>query len=468
MIKSNIANADSPNHMPTKPPKLAMNEMNTDVRISHALSVGAKRTPFGTFGGALKSKTPTELGEIAARGALQAAGVDPKLVNSVTVGTVIQIAANDTPIIPRGLVLRLGIPLEVPALCVNIQCGSGFQAIMTGAQVFLTVVIAPADDNDIVSNDCDITLAVGAESMSLTPFMVITGNDERRPVWGQAIGHTTGMRLEDGLWEGLKDHNCNIRMGETAEKLAKKYQISREGADAIALRSQQRWADAYERGVFKEEVVPVPIKLKGKDVMFDTDEHPKPKTTADQLAKLWSVFERNGTVTAGNASGVNDGAGALVLASEEAVKRHNLKPLARIVGHSCVGVDPTIMGIGPAPAIKKLLAKTGLTLEAMDVIEVNEAFASQFASVEKELGLDPNKTNVNGGAIAIGHPLGATGARIMTNLVYEVRRRKGKYALGSACIGGGQGIAILIENYALGSACIGGGQGIAILIENVN
>ncbi|CAG2121629.1 unnamed protein product, partial [Medioppia subpectinata] len=231
--------------------------------------------------------------------------------------------------------------------------------------------------------------------MSQTPFLL------KGARFGVKFSQTPV--LECGLWEGLKDHNVNMRMGETAEKLGKKCGISREDADRVALRSQQRWADAHKRGVFKDEIVGVPIKVKGKEVLFNTDEHPKPNTTAEQLAKLASVFERNGTVTAGNASGVNDGAGAIVLASEEALTKHNLKPLARIVGYSSVGVDPTIMGIGPVPAIQAVLKKTGLTLNDIDVIEVNEAFATQFAACEKELGLDPAKTNVNGGAVALGH-----------------------------------------------------------------
>ncbi|CAG2115949.1 unnamed protein product, partial [Medioppia subpectinata] len=376
-------------------------------------------------GGALRSVTPTELAEIAARAALQAAKVGPELVQSVVVGNAIQISADDTPIIARGIVGRLGIPINVPGLSVNIQCGSGFQAIINAAQ-------------DIMLNDCDITLAVGVENMSLTPFML------RGARFGVKLSQTPP--LIDALWEGLKDHNCNLRMGETAEKLGQLWGVAREDADRVALRSQQRWADAHKRGVFKEEIVPVPVKRKGRPVLFDTDEHPKPDTTAAMLAALRPVFAKDGSVTAGNASGVNDGAGALVLACEKAVSMHGLQPLARIVGSACVGVDPTIMGYGPVPTIRKVLEKTGLSLADMDVIEVNEAFGTQFAAVEKELALDKNKTNVNGSGISIGHPLGATGARIMTNLMYELRRRNGKYALGSACIGGGQGIAIIIEN----------------------
>ncbi|KAI7693996.1 hypothetical protein SSS_02682 [Sarcoptes scabiei] len=235
-------------------------------------------------------------------------------------------------------------------------------------------------------------------------------------------------------------------MGITAENLAVKYNITREECDKFAMTTQQRWGEANKSGKFKEEIVPIPLKIKGKEVMFDVDEHPRPDVTMEQLAKLPTVFKKDGVVTAGNASGVNDGAGALVLASEDAIKKHSLTPLARIVGYSTVGVDPTIMGIGPVPSIRKVLENNNLSLNQIDVIEVNEAFASQFLAVAKELSLNLDKTNVNGGAIAVGHPLAASGARILTNLVYEMKRRNGKYAIGSACIGGGQGTAVLLEN----------------------
>lgn len=235
-------------------------------------------------------------------------------------------------------------------------------------------------------------------------------------------------------------------MALTAENLAVKYNISREDCDNFAYLSNQRWDAAQKAGKFAQEIVPVPIKVKGKEVAFEVDEHPKPETTLEQLAKLKTVFKKDGVVTAGNASGVNDGAAALVLASEDAVKKHGLKPLARIVGYASVGVDPKIMGIGPAPSIRKVLERNGISLADIDVTEVNEAFAAQFLAVQKELGLDLAKTNVNGGAVALGHPLAASGARILTNLVHELKRINGRYAVGSACIGGGQGIAVLLEN----------------------
>ncbi|XP_054157810.1 3-ketoacyl-CoA thiolase, mitochondrial-like [Oppia nitens] len=387
--------------------------------------VGAKRTAFGSYGGALKDTTSIELGEVAARAALQHANVKPEHVDSVTAGNVTSCSSNSGPMIARHVGLLVGVPQAVPALTVNRLCGSGFQAVVTAAQ-------------DILLNDANIALAVGSENMSQTPFFI------RGARFG--VKFSTVPLIECGLWQGLADHHVKMPMGATAEKLAKKYGITREEADQLALRSQQRWADAHKRGVFKEETVPVTIKVKGKDAVFDVDEHPRPQTTIEILAKLPSVFEKNGTVTAGNASGVNDGAGAVVLASEEALKQYNLKPLARVVGYCSVGVDPTIMGIGPAPAIRKLCESTGISLNNVDLVDVNEAFASQFCAVEKDLGLDPAKTNVNGGAVALGHPVGASGARITTNLVYELNRRKAKYGIGSACIGGGQGIAIMIEN----------------------
>lgn len=310
-------------------------------------------------------------------------------------------------------------------MTVNRLCGSGFQATVNAAQ-------------DIVLRDSEIALAVGTESMSQAPFVV------RGARFGVKFSQTPEM--ECSLWSALTDWHARIPMAITAENLAEKYSISREDCDNFALLSQKRWADAQKNGKFKNEIVPVMVKVKGKEVAFDVDEHPKPATTMEILSKLPTAFKKNGVVTAGNASGVNDGAAALVLASEDAVKKNSLTPLARVVGYCSMGVDPTIMGIGPAPSIRKLLEANGLTLNDIDVVEVNEAFAAQFLAVQKELGLDLKKTNVNGGAIALGHPLAASGARILTNLVNELKSINGKYAIGSACIGGGQGISVLIEN----------------------
>uniref|UniRef100_A0A3B3DQ65 Acetyl-CoA acyltransferase 2 n=1 Tax=Oryzias melastigma TaxID=30732 RepID=A0A3B3DQ65_ORYME len=346
--------------------------------------VAAKRTPFGTYGGVLKDHSATDLAEHAAKAALAAGGVAPELINSVIMGNVMQSSA-DAPYIARHVGLRCGVPIPVPALTVNRLCGSGFQSIINGTH------------------------------------------------------------LEDTLWAGLTDLHVKIPMGITAENLAEKYEITREDCDKYAYQTQQRWKAAHEGGHFTAEIAPVDIKTKKGKVPMAQDEHPRPQTTPEQMAKLPPVFKKGGTVTAGNASGVSDGAAALVIASDDALKEHKLTPLARIVAYHVSGCDPSIMGIGPVPAITGALKKAGLSISDMDLVEVNEAFAPQFLAVSKALGLDPEKTNVNGGAIAIGHPLGASGARITGHLVHELRRRGGKYAVGSACIGGGQGIAIILE-----------------------
>ncbi|GAB6022137.1 acetyl-CoA acyltransferase 2 [Chamberlinius hualienensis] len=385
--------------------------------------VGCKRTPFGAFGGKLKDFTPTHLAELAGRSALVAANVKPENVDSVIVGCVIQCAHTDTPYVSRHTLLRLGIPIHVPALTVNRLCGSGFQSIINGAQ-------------EIVLGDSQIVLAAGTENMSMSPYVV------RNIRFGTKLGGQ--LDLEDSLWQSLTDGYIKTPMGITAENLAEKYQLTREQCDAFAHRSQTLWRNAQNGGHFKEEMVPVTVKGKKGDVVVDVDEHPR-ETTPEQLAKLPAVFKKNGTVSAGNASGVCDGAGAVVLASEEAVKKYNLKPLARLVSYSTVGCDPKIMGIGPVEAVRNILKSNKLTLNDIDLVEVNEAFAPQTIAVAKELGLDENKLNVNGGAIALGHPLAASGSRITAHLVHELRRRKAKRAIGSACIGGGQGVAILIE-----------------------
>lgn len=387
--------------------------------------VGAKRTPFGAMGGKLKDLTPTQLAVIAGKAALDSAGVKPEDVDVCIVGIVNQCAAKDSPYCARHTALQCGLPQQTPCLNVNRLCGSGFQSAVNGVQ-------------EILLGNAEIALTLGTENMSLSPFVV---RDAR-------FGIKFGMQpeMECSLLATLTDAHCKLPMAITAENLAVKYKVSREDADQLAFRSQTRWAKAQETGRFKEEMVPIPLKVKGKEVVMDIDEHPRPGTTMETLAKLPALFKKDGTVTAGNASGICDGAGAILIAGEEAVKKHNLKPLARIVGYSYVGVDPTIMGIGPAPAIRKLCDKTGVKLQDLDLVDVNEAFASQFVAVERELQLDPAKTNVNGGAVALGHPVGASGARILANLTYELRHRKAKYAVGSACIGGGQGIAVMLES----------------------
>ncbi|XP_017491833.1 PREDICTED: 3-ketoacyl-CoA thiolase, mitochondrial-like [Rhagoletis zephyria] len=389
--------------------------------------VGAKRTPFGTVGGKLKDINSIELGQTAAKAAIEAAKISPEQIDSVVVGNVMQHTHKNGTFIARHVGLGAGIRLETPCLSVNRLCGSGFEAVVNAS-------------HDIVNESAEIALAVGTESMSNAPFII------RGARFGVKFGQAPV--LEDSMFTRADpaDGRYETRMGITAENLATKYGISREECDTFALLSQTRWAEAQKGGKFKEEMIPLTIKVKGKEVVVDVDEHPRPDTSLEKLSKLAPAFKKDGVVTAGNASGINDGAGALVLASEDAVKAKGLGALSRVVAYAVVGCDPTIMGIGPVPAIRKLLAKTGLTLDQVDAVEVNEAFAPQWLAVQKELGLDLAKSNLNGGAIALGHPLGASGARILTNLTYELKRRNGKYAIGSACIGGGQGIAVLLEN----------------------
>lgn len=385
--------------------------------------VAAKRTPFGTYGGALKDHTATDLAEHAAKAALAAGRVAPELVNSVIMGNVIQ-SSPDAPYIARHVGLRCGVPIPVPAFTVNRLCGSGFQSIINGA-------------HEICLRESEVVLCGGSESMSQAPYSL------RNVRFGVKLG--VDLKLEDGLWAGLTDLHVNTSMGITAENLAEKYEITREDCDKYAYQTQQKWKAAHEGGYYTAEIAPIEVKTKKGKVLMTHDEHPRPETTLEQMAKLPPAFKKQGTVTAANASGISDGAAALVISSEDALKEHKLTPLARIVAYHAIGCDPSIMGIGPVPAITEALKKAGLTLNDMDLVEVNEAFAPQYLAVAKALGLDPEKSNVNSGAIAIGHPLGASGARITTHLVHELRRRGGKYAIGSACIGGGQGIAIIIE-----------------------
>eukprot|EP00058_Branchiostoma_floridae_P005822 XP_002591310.1 hypothetical protein BRAFLDRAFT_121446 [Branchiostoma floridae] len=386
--------------------------------------VAAKRTPFGAFGGKLKDRTATDLCEIASRAALAAGNVPAEAVSSVIVGNCIQ-SSKDAAYISRHVGLRVGVPMAASALTINRLCGSGFQAMINGAQ-------------DIIMGDAEIVLTGGSESMTQAPFVL---RDAR---FGTRLG--LDLNLEDTLWTGLTDQHINTPMGVTAENLGEKYDISREDCDNYAVKTQQRWKDAHDNGRFNEEMAPVTVKVKkGKEEMT-VDEHPRPQANMEAMSKLPPVFKKNGRVTAANASGVCDGAAAVVIAGEDAVKKYNLTPLARLVGYHYSGCDPSIMGIGPVPAIEGLLQKTGTKLGDMDLVEVNEAFAAQYLAVEKAAGLDPDKTNVNGGAIALGHPLAASGARIVGHLVHELRRRGAKQAIGSACIGGGQGIAVLLES----------------------
>ncbi|XP_023940597.1 3-ketoacyl-CoA thiolase, mitochondrial [Bicyclus anynana] len=387
--------------------------------------VAAKRTPFGRMGGALKSLHPSDLLAVPAKDALKAGNVAPSAVDTVNIGIVnILSGSSDGGLAPRHAALKSGIPQEKPALGVNRLCGSGFQAVINSAQ-------------DIITGAAQISLAGGTENMSAVPFVV------RNTRFGTALGGK--IEFEDSLVKGSLDTYCNFTMPQTAENLAEKYGLVRGEVDDFALQSQKKWKAAQDSGAFQAELSPVTIKLKKQDVVVDKDEHPRPETNIEGLHKLPVLFRKGGVVTAGNSSGVNDGAGALILASEEAIKQHNLTPLARLLGWSFVGVDPSVMGIGPVPAIQGLLAATKLTLNDVDLVEINEAFAAQTLSCAKELKLDMSKLNVNGGAIAMGHPLAASGARITGHLTHELRRRNLKRGIGSACIGGGQGIAVLLE-----------------------
>lgn len=386
--------------------------------------VGTKRTAFGTYGGKLAKSSLTELQTVAAKAALAAANVSPEAVDSVVIGNVLTLSSADGAFMPRHVLLNCGIPLERPAYLVNRLCGSGFQSIVNGIQ-------------EINSGASNIVLTGGVENMSAMPYAI------RNARFGIPLGVTPV--LEDTLWVGLTDTYCKLPMALTAEKLGEQYKVTRDEVDEFSLRSQQLWKQAQDAGRFKEEIVPIPVKVKKDTVNFEVDEHPRPQTTIENLKKLPTLFKKDGLVTAGSASGVCDGAGAVVLASEEAATKNNLKPLARILGYSVVGVEPSIMGIGPAPAIKNLLKVTGKSLNDIDLIEINEAFGAQTLACAKELNLDLSKLNVDGGAIALGHPLGASGSRITGHLVNELRRRKAKLGIGSACIGGGQGIAVMVE-----------------------
>ncbi|PVD34208.1 hypothetical protein C0Q70_05474 [Pomacea canaliculata] len=366
--------------------------------VSGVFVVAAKRTAFGTYGGKLKNISATDLGYYAAKGALESASISPEIINTVIFGNVMATSA-DGIYLTRHIGLRLGVPTGVPALTVNRLCGSGFQAIVNAAQ-------------EIELGISQVALAGGSENMTQAPFAV---RDIR---FGTRFGQD--LKLEDTLWEGLTDSYVKLPMGMTAENLAEKYNISRQDCDKFALQTQTRWQQAQKASKFADEIIPIKVKGKKGPEDFSVDEHPRMATIED-LAKLPPVFKKDGTITAGNASGICDGAAALVLASEAAVKTYNLTPLARLVSYGIAGCDPKIMGIGPAPASRAALEKAGKTVQDMDVVEVNEAFAPQFLSVAKELELDLARTNVNGGAIALGHPLGASGARITTNLIYELR-----------------------------------------------
>lgn len=385
--------------------------------------ISGKRTPFGAFGGVLKDVSATELGVISAKATLEQAGLSADKVDHVVFGNVIQSGA-DAIYIPRHIGLKAGVPVNVGALLVNRLCGSGFQSWVNAVQMIQT-------------GEASVVLAGGTEQMSQVPYVA-----RGMRFGGIRMGNA---ELEDYMTAALVDAYSKTPMAITAENLAVKYGITREEADKYSIQSQQRYKACLDRGGFAEEMCSVTIEGKKGTVVVDKDEHPRPETTIEKLAQLKPVFKKDGLVTAGGSSGIVDGAACSLLMSESKAKDLGMKPKARIISYASVGCDPSIMGIGPAGASRLALQRAGLKLEQMDLVEVNEAFAAQYLAVQKELGLNPEKTNVNGGAIAVGHPLGASGTRIMNHLVYESHRRKAKYALGSACIGGGQGIAIIIE-----------------------
>ncbi len=393
---------------------------NTDV-----VFLSGVRTGFGTFGGSLKDLSATDLGVVAARYALERSGVPAADIGHTVFGNALQTSA-DAIYCARHVGLKAGLPIEVPAVTVNRLCGSGFEAITQGAQLILL-------------GEAEAVLAGGCESMSQAPHVV------RGARWGLRLGPSAP--LEDLLWEALKDPQCGLSMAETAEKLAERYHLTRQEVDEVALASQRRAKQAWDACVFQDEVVPVPVKKKGQTVEFRADEHMRPETTLEVLLGLKPYFKKDGLVTAGNASGICDGAAATVIARDSYATAHGAKPLGRLVAWAVAGVEPEYMGIGPAPAARKALAKAQMKLEQMDLVEVNEAFAPQYRAVEKELGLDRDRTNVHGGAIAIGHPLAASGTRITIHLLHALRQQRQRFGLGSACIGGGQGAAVIVEAF---------------------
>ena len=383
----------------------------------------AARTPVGAYGGAFKTVSARELGAVAAKEAIKRAGIKPEDIDESILGCVLQ--AGNGQNIARQIALDAGIPIEKPAMTLNIVCGSGLRSVSLAAQM-------------IIAGDCDVVLAGGTESMSQAPYLL---TDER---WGARMGDkkVVDEMIKDGLWDAFNDYH----MGVTAENIAEKFGLTREEQDELAADSQQKAAKARAEGRFKDEIVPVEVKgRKGKVTVVDTDEYIKEGVTKESISGLRPAFIKDGTVTAANASGINDGAACLVVMSEEKAKELGVTPLATIVSYATEGVDPKIMGTGPIPTVRKAQEKANLSLEDIDLIEANEAFAAQALSVIKELGLNTDIVNVNGGAIAIGHPVGASGARILTTLLYEMQKRDSKKGIATLCIGGGMGTAVIVE-----------------------
>jgi len=384
--------------------------------------VSAVRSAIGGFGGSLKDLPLADLATTITRAAIERSGVAAEQIGHMVMGTVIPTEPRDA-YLSRVAAMNAGIPKETPAFNVNRLCGSGLQAIVSATQCLLL-------------GDADVAVAAGAESMSRGPYLLPQAR------WGARMGDLQGIDYTVGV---LQDPFEHFHMGITAENVAAKHGITREMQDELALTSQRRAARAIAEGRFDSQIVPVELKSRKGTVQFAVDEHVRGDVTAEQLAGMKTVFKKDGTVTAGNASGINDGAAGLVLASGDAVRRLGLKPLARLVGYAHAGVEPELMGLGPIPATRKVLEKTGLKLQDLDVIESNEAFAAQACAVARELGFDPDKVNPNGSGISLGHPVGATGAIIATKAIHELQRIQGRYALATMCIGGGQGIAVVFE-----------------------
>lgn len=385
--------------------------------------VSAARTPIGSFGGSLAALSAVELGTIAAKEAIKRAGFDAALIDDVIIGNILSAGLGQN--VARQVAVYAGVPETVPAMTINKLCGSGLRAVSMAAQF-------------IMLGDADIILAGGTESMTNAPYLLPKGR------YGYRMGD--GKIIDSMIHDGLTETFNNYHMGVTAENIAKRWNISRDEQDAFALNSQLKTEAAQKAGKFRDEIVPVVIpQRKGDPIVVDTDEYPRPGTTLDKLAKLPPAFDKAGTVTAGNSSGINDGAAMLIVMSKQKADELGLKPLVTIRSYASVGLDPTIMGYGPVPASRKALEKIGYTVDQIDLVEANEAFASQSIAVVRDLGLDPGKVNVNGGAIALGHPIGASGARILTTLIYEMGRRKAKTGLATLCIGGGMGTSIIIE-----------------------
>lgn len=390
--------------------------------MKEVVIASAVRTAIGSFNGALAALSPAELGAVAVKEAIHRAGIKPEQVDEVYLGCILQSGHGQG--VARQAAVKAGIPVEVPATTVNILCGSGLRTVSLAAQTIMT------GDNDIV-------IAGGTESMSQAPYLV------KQSRFGHKMGH--GEFIDSMIYDALTDVFNNYHMGVTAENVAEQWGISREEQDAFAARSQNRAERAKKEGKFKEEIVPVEIKTKKGITVFDEDEYIKEGVTAEALGKLKPAFKKDGSVTAGNASGINDGAAALVIMSKEKAEELGITPLATIVSHATTGVDPSIMGIGPVSASKKALQKAGLTIKDIDLVEANEAFAAQALAVAKDLELEDEKVNVNGGAIALGHPVGASGARILVTLLHEMKRRDAKRGLATLCIGGGMGTALIVE-----------------------